>query len=237
VKLHLPRTLHMRLVLAVAVIQLIAVGVFAAYWVVKEISVAVDGRQVLAHRVLNIAAPSVERMLGEGDRTEMRRYLDRVTADPMISGVTVKDAQSALLYQQRAQNVPLHPLAAWFEPSPLRTGLSVQLWRDGAALGVMTLSLANDPINAQVDEVINQVLLFFFIVLALDLIATQLIIRFFVAPLGPLTEMAMNVSQGFLDTTVLPEDTASDEVKKVGLALVTRLAPSSPRTNCGCAIW
>jgi len=219
--LHLPRTLHMRLVLAVAAIQLLAVSVFAAYWVIKEISVAVDGRQVLAHRVLNIAAPSVERMLGAGDRQEMRRYLDRVTADPMINGVTVKDAQGGVFYQREGRNAALHPVAAWFEPKPLRSGLKVQLWRDGMPLGVLSLSLANDPINAQVNDAIEQVLVFFFIVLALDLIATQLIIRFFVAPLGPLTEMAMNVSQGFLDSTVMPEPSASDEVKKVGLALVT----------------
>lgn len=217
----LPRTLHMRLVLAVALIQLLVVSAFAAYWVVEEVSGAVDARQVFAHRILNIAAPTVERMLGQADWKELRNYLDRVSADPMINGVTVKDVQSGMVYQQQARNAVLHPLAAWFEPKPLRGGLSVQLGREGAPLGVLTLSLANDPINAQVNDVIQQVMLFFFVVLALDLIATQLIIRFFVAPLGPLTEMAMNVSQGYLDTTVMPNRTASDEVKKVGLALVT----------------
>jgi diguanylate cyclase (GGDEF)-like protein/PAS domain S-box-containing protein len=219
--LHLPRTLHMRLVLAVALIQLLAVSAFAAYWVVVEVSSAVDARQVLAHRMLNIAAPSVERMLGAADGQELRRYLDRVGADPLISGLTVKNLRGEPIYERRGNRVALHWLAARFEPAPLRAGLSTQLWRDGQVLGVLTLSLANEPINAQVNDVIQQVMLFFFVVLVLDLIATQLIIRFFVAPLGPLTEMAMNVSQGVLDSTVMPEATASDEVKKVGLALVT----------------
>lgn len=219
--LHLPRTLHMRLVLAVALIQLLAVSAFAAYWVVEEVSGAVDARQVLAHRMLNIAAPSVERMLGGVDEKELRRYLDRVGADPMLSGVAVKNARGGIVYERQAQTVPLHWLAARFEPASLRAGLSTQLWNEGTPLGVITLSLANDPINAQVEDVIQQVMLFFFVVLVLDLIATQLIIRFFVAPLGPLTEMAMNVSQGVLDNTVMPKETASDEVKKVGLALVT----------------
>ncbi len=220
-KLHLPRTLHMRLVLAVALIQLLAVSAFAAYWVVEEVSSAVDARQVLAHRVLNITAPSVERTLVAADAKELRRYLDRVSADPMINGVTVKDLQGRLIYRSQASNTALHWLAARFEPPSLRAGLSTQLWNEGRPLGVLTLSLANEPVNAQVRDVIEQVMLFFFVILVLDLIATQLIIRFFVAPLGPLTEMAMNVSQGVLDSTVMPKATASDEVKKVGLALVT----------------
>lgn len=219
--LHLPRTLHMRLVLAVAAIQILVVGLFAIYWVFEEMGASVGNRQTLAHRALSMAAPSLERMLKEGDRQEVQLYMARVIADPLISGVTIKDAAGRTVFEHTGRDEPLHRLAAWFEPQGLRAGVSTQLWRDGASLGVLSVRLSNAPLNRHVEDVLERVAVFFFIILALDLIATQLIIRFFVAPLGPLTEMAMNVSQGFLDTTVMPEATASDEVKKVGLALVT----------------
>ena len=219
--LHLPRTLHMRLVLAVAAIQVLIVGLFAIYWVVEEMGASIDSRQVLTHRTLGMAVPTLERIIREGNRQELGRYMGRVMADPAIGGASIKDATGRVIFAQQGQTEPLHPLAAWFEPPGLHAGVSTQLRWDGASLGVLNVSLSNAPLNRHVDDVLGRVLLFFFIVLALDLIATQLIIRFFVAPLGPLTEMAMNVSRGFLDTTVMPEDTASDEVKKVGLALVT----------------
>jgi len=220
-KLHLPRTLHMRLVLAVAATQFFAVSLVAAYWVFDALGESTGNRQVLGHRILSVAVPPLERILQQGDQQELRRYMARVAADPAISGLTIKDAQGQPIFERLARQEPLHPLVAWLEPRVSYPNLSTQLWRDGASLGVLTITLSNAPLNRHVEEVIEQVVLFFFIVLVLDLIATQLIIRFFVAPLGPLTEMAMNVSQGFLDTTVMPEDTASDEVKQVGLALVT----------------
>jgi diguanylate cyclase (GGDEF)-like protein/PAS domain S-box-containing protein len=219
-KLRLPRTLHMRLILAVAGIQFIVVSLLAAYWVVEEVGGTVGNRQALAHRLLSLAQPTLERMMHAGDRDEMLRYLKRVSVDPDINNLAVRDAQGRLLFDQTKANEPLHPVAGWFEPRVLRTGLSVQLWRDGTAVGVLTITLANAPLNRQVEDVLQRVAILFFVVFALDLIVTELLIRFFVAPLGPLTEMAMDVSRGFLDTTVMVGDTASDEVKKVGHALV-----------------
>jgi diguanylate cyclase (GGDEF)-like protein/PAS domain S-box-containing protein len=211
----------MRLVLAVAVIQTAAVGLFALYWVFEEMGESAGARQVLAHRTLSMAAPALERLLQDGNHPEIRHYLGRLAADPTVSQVVLTDAAGRRVFAQTSDNEALHPVAAWFEPPGLQTGVHKQLRRDDTDLGVLSVRLSNAPINRHVEEVLQHVLLFFFVVVALDLVATQLIIRFFVAPLGPLTQMAVNVSQGFLDTTVMPEDSASDEVRKVGLALVT----------------
>lgn len=219
--LHLPRTLHMRLVLAIALIQLWAVGAFASYWLVKEVGAAVDARRVTVHRLLELAAPGIEGLLAAGDREGLGRYLDRLGADPDVAAVTVRDPAGAVLARWENGYLPLHPLATWFDPAPLEQGLTKQVGPPGAPLGSLTLIPANGPVNKHVEEAIEEMSVFFLVVLALDLIATQLIIRFFVAPLKPLTEMAMNVSQGVLDSTTMPEPTASEEVRQVGLALVT----------------
>jgi diguanylate cyclase (GGDEF)-like protein/PAS domain S-box-containing protein len=216
----LPRTLHMRLVLAVAFIQLLAVGAFAAYWLASEVSNAVDARRVTAHRLLNLVAPAVQVALAQGDEAALAQYLERVALDPQVAGLSLRDVSGRLRFERRLRDASLHPLAAWFEAQPAFP-LTRQLGPAASPLGVLSLMPANAPVNRRVEAAMEEVLVFFFIVLALDLIATQLIIRFFVAPLKPLTEMAMNVSQGLLDSTVLPEPTASEEVKQVGLALVT----------------
>lgn len=220
-KLHLPRTLHMRLVLAIAFIQLLAVGGFAAYWVAGEVSAAVDARRVLAHRLLRLAASGIEDPLAQGDVRGVWRQVERLAADPTVAGVTVRDARGRIVARWAGTQPPLHPLAAWFEPPQTVEVLARQLGPAAQPLGILTLVPAHGPLNARVEEIVGQVLVFFLIVLGLDLVAIQLIIRFFVAPLKPLTEMAMNVSQGFLDSTVMPEPTASEEVRQVGIALVT----------------
>lgn len=207
----------MRLVLAIALIQLLAVGAFAAYWLVLEVSIAVDGRRLALHRLLDVTAPGVEALLAAGDGVGLARQLERMAADPLVARLTLRTAQGASRDHRAKQDEPLHPLAAWFEPTSITPAISRQV---GSA-AVLTVVPANAPLNRQVEAAIEGVVGFFLIVLALDLVATQLIIRFFVAPLKPLTEMAMNVSQGLLDSTVLPESTASEEVKQVGLALVT----------------
>ena len=136
--LHLPRTLHMRLVLAVAFIQILAVGLFALYWVMEEMGKSAGDRQVLAHRTLSMAAPTLERLLQDGDRQEINRFMGRIVADPAISAVSVKDVRGNVVFERRGRDVPLHSLAAWFEPQGLSQGVSRQLWRDGAGVGVLT---------------------------------------------------------------------------------------------------
>ena len=175
--LHLPRTLHMRLVLAVAAIQILAVGMFAMYWIIEELGDSAGERQVLAHRTLSMAAPVLERLLQGRDQQELKRYMDRVAADPAISAVTIRDVAGNILYQYVGRNEALHPLAAWFEPQGLQMGITTQLWRDGESLGLVNLRLSNIPLNRHVEDVLDHVRMFFFLVLALDLIATQLIIR------------------------------------------------------------
>lgn len=220
-KLPWPRTLHMRLVLAIALIELVAVGAFAAYWVLQEVSAAVDARRTAAHRLLNLVAPEAERLLAAGEQATLAAYLDRIAADAVVGVLTVRDGAGRTLYRAGSPQPPLNPLAAWLEPAAGSQVLTKPLGPPEAPRAVISLVAANEPVNRQVQAVVGQVLVFFLIVLVLDLIATQLIIRFFVGPLKPLTEMAMNVSQGQLDSTVLPDEGASEEVRQVGLALVT----------------
>jgi hypothetical protein len=108
----------MRLVLAVALIQLLAVGAFAAYWLASEVSNAVDARRVTAHRLLNLVTPAVQVALAQGDEAALAQYLERVALDPQVAGLSLRDVSGRLRFERRLRDVSLHPLAAWFEAQP-----------------------------------------------------------------------------------------------------------------------
>lgn len=219
-KLKLPRTMQMRIMMAIAVLQMLVVGLFSIYWIVQQVGEDLTVRQAVAHKILSLTVPSVERTLYQKTPDELSRYLQRVVADPLIGGIVIKDADGKLLFNQMKPFEPIHPVASWFKLSALKQGMSTQLWRDGVPLGVMTVHLSNGPINQDVKLLLENVTYLLMILLVFDLIAIQLLIRFFVAPLGPLTVMAREFTLGNLDTTIAPAEGASEEVLHLTTAFV-----------------
>ena len=219
-KLKLPRSLHMRIMLSIALLQLVMVGAFSVIWIVGEVGDELANRQSVAHKILSLTIPSVESSLYQQNANELPRYLNRAVADPLIGGITIKDITGKILFEQMKPVEALHPIAAWFKLGKLKEGISTQLWRDGAAVGVMTVYLSNRPVNQDIHNLLENVAFLLFILLALDLIAIEILIKLFVAPLGPLTVMAREFSQGNLDTTIAAEEGASDEVHHLSAAFV-----------------
>jgi diguanylate cyclase (GGDEF)-like protein/PAS domain S-box-containing protein len=219
-KLKLPRTMQMRIMLAIAVLQMMVVGLFSIYWIVQAVGEELTGRQAIAHKILSLTVPSVERALYQQTPQELVRYLRRVAADPLIGGIVIKDAAGKIVFNQVRPLEPVHPVASWFKLSALEQGMSTQLWRDGVPLGVMTVHLSNGPLNQDIGTLLENVMYLLMILLVFDLIAIQLLIRFFVAPLGPLTVMAREFTQGNLDTTIAPAEGASEEVRHLTTAFV-----------------
>ncbi len=218
---HLPRTLHMRIMLGIGLLQLFVVGLFSVYWIVQAVGEELTARQALAHKILSLTVPAVERLLAQREPRELQRYLGRVSADPLIASVEVRDPQGTALFTQRKDNPALHPIAGFFRLSALSEGLSTHLWRDGEALGVMSLTLSNRSLNASIERLLENVMYLLFVLLALDLIAIQIVIRFFVAPLGQLSAMARGFSAGNLDTTMLPpQEGATQEVRDLTQAFL-----------------
>lgn len=202
---HLPRTMHMRIMLGLGMLQLFVVSLFSTYMVVREVGEELTNRQAAAHKILSLTAPSVERLLARGERAELDRFMRRVAADPVISRIEIKGPTDTVLYRHDNTNEPPHQVARWFRLGAVDQGLSTQIWRDGTSLGVMTISLSNRPINDSITELLNNMSYLLFVLLALDLIATQIILHFFIAPLGPLAEMAREFTQGKISTTIAPE--------------------------------
>jgi diguanylate cyclase (GGDEF)-like protein/PAS domain S-box-containing protein len=219
-KFKLPRSMHMRIMLSITLLQLVLVGAFSVIWIVGEVGDELSNRQSVAHKILSLAVPSVELALYQQNTNELPRYLNRAVADPLIGGIMIKDIQGKILFEQMKPAEALHPIAAWFKLGKLKEGISTQLWRDGTALGVMTVYLSNRPINQDIHSLLENVAFLLFILLALDLIAIEVLIKLFVAPLGPLTVMAREFSQGNLDTTIAAEEGASDEVHHLSAAFV-----------------
>lgn len=218
---HLPRTMHMRIMLGLGLLQLLVVALFSVYLVVREVGDELTNRQATAHKIMSLTVPSVERILAQGQSPELDRLMRRVAADPLIARVEIKGPRDEVVYRQENHNEPLHQVARLFKLGTLDRGLSTQLWRDGVSLGVLTVTLSNRPINDDINELLNNMIYLLFVLLAIDLIATQIILRFFIAPLGPLAEMAREFTQGNITTTIAPQQAGqTEEVQDLTKAFV-----------------
>lgn len=219
-KIKLPRALDMRIMLSIALLQLLLVGAFSVFWVFEEVGNALSDRQAVAHKMLALVVPSVERAVHEKNLGELRRYLGRVLADPLVNSLVIKDMAGQTLFSQHTPMEPLHPLAQWFKSDWMQLGVSAQLWRDGVALGFISIQLSNQAVNQDVRTLLENVAYLLFILLALDLIAIQILVKKFVSPIGSLTVMAQAFTKGNLDTTIVPDEGASDEVQHLTTAFI-----------------
>ena len=219
-RLRLPRSLHMRIMLSIALLQLVMVGGFSVFWVVEQVGDALSDRQAVAHKLLSLTVPLVERAVAQQNPNELARYLSHVISDPLIGGVVIRDAGGKTLFDKMKPMEAPNPVLSWFKLARLKEGVATQLGRDGASLGVMTIYLSNHPINQDIRNLLENVAYLLFILLALDLIAIEILIKRFVSPLGPLTVMAKEFTQGNLDTTIVPTEGASDEVRHLAAAFV-----------------
>jgi len=219
-KIKLPRALDMRIMLSIALLQLLLVGVFSVFWVFEAVSNELSDRQAVAHKTLALVLPAVERAVHEKNLGELKRYLNRVLADPLVNSLVIKDMAGQTLFSQAAPMEPLHPLGQWFKSDWMQLGVSAQLWRDGASLGFISIKLSNQAVNQDIRNLLENVAYLLFILLALDLIAIQILVKKFVSPIGSLTVMAQAFTQGNLDTTIVPDESASDEVQHLTTAFI-----------------
>ena len=81
-KLKLPGSIHMRIMLSIALLQFVLIGAFSVFWIFEEVSNELSNRQAIAHKMLSLIVPSVERAVQEKNFGELTRYLNRVAADP-----------------------------------------------------------------------------------------------------------------------------------------------------------
>jgi diguanylate cyclase (GGDEF)-like protein/PAS domain S-box-containing protein len=220
VKIPLPRSLHMRIMLAIAILQFLVVGMFSVYMMAQLVGNEVANRQALGYKAIAMISPAVERMLMDRDRQGLEPYLRRLAAEGSITGVVLKDARGEVLFSESKPAVTVHPVAAALKASALGTKIYSELRHGGEFLGVITLDLSNALLNENVEALLHNVLYLFLILLGVDLLASELLIKYFVSPLGPLTVMAMDVSQGNWDTTIQPSERASEEVRNLTNAFV-----------------
>jgi diguanylate cyclase (GGDEF)-like protein/PAS domain S-box-containing protein len=214
-----PRTLHTRIMLAIALLQLIVVGLFSFYLLAQQIGNEIINRQVLGHKIINISAPAVSQMMGEPEAT--RSYLGKMLGDHALAGITVKDSGGNTLFHQISPPLPLHPLAALMSPDNLQPRLSAELRQNDQARGIIMLELSNEPLNEKIKALLSQLTYLFMLLLAVDLIAIQLLVRSVMAPLAPLAAMAREVSQGNWSHSILAtEANASDEVRNLSEAFI-----------------
>ncbi len=219
-KIPLPRTLHMRIMLAIASLQFIVVGLFSVYMIVQLVGNEVTNRQVLGHKILILTAPAVERMVIEQDKTGLVTYLNRLYGDSALSDIKVKDAQGGVIFSREKPPVAVHPVADWLKLSNLDAQVSTAL-RDGDRyVGLLNIALSNYEINNNISILLHNVLYLFLILLAIDLLASELLVKYLVSPLGSLTLMAQDLSRGTLDGVTKPSARASVEVKHLTNAFV-----------------
>ena len=216
----LPHTLHMRIMLAIAVLQFFVVGLFSVYMVAQLVGNEVTNRQALGHKIIALTAPAVERMMLDHEHHELHDYLSQLFLDSALSGIKLKDTQGNTLFSQNKEAADLHPVAGWLRSSMEGTRISTELRSGDTYLGLLTIDMSNHEINQKIMILLHNVLYLFLILLAVDLLASELLIKYFVAPLGPLALMAREVSRGNWESATGPAEGAADEVKHLTNAFV-----------------
>jgi diguanylate cyclase (GGDEF)-like protein/PAS domain S-box-containing protein len=219
-KIFQPRTLHKRIMVAIALLQLIVVGLFALYLLIQQIGNELTNRQVLGHKMIGITAPAVSNLI-QHDRDGIPDYLVSMLGDRAVAGITVKDSAGNVLFQQAKESGNLHPVARWFKAAETQPRISAELKSEHGPLGLITIELSNDPLNEKIRGLLNDVSYLFMLLLGVDLIAIQLLVRSVMAPLTPLAALAKEVSQGNWEKTMLASaPDASDEVKNLSDAFI-----------------
>lgn len=219
-KFFQPRTLHKRIMLAIALLQLIVVGLFAAYLLIQQVGNEITNRQVLGHKMIGITAPAVSNLILH-DRDGIQDYLGSMLGDRAVAGITAKDSAGGVLFQQAKESGNLHAVARWFKAAEERPRISAELKSEQGPMGLITIELSNDPLNEKIHGLLNDVSYLFMLLLGVDLIAIQLLVRSVMAPLTPLAALAKEVSQGNWEKTMLDSaPDASDEVKNLSDAFI-----------------
>ncbi len=215
-----PRTLHKRIMFAIALLQLIVVGLFALYLLIQQVGNELTNRQVLGHKMIGITAPAVSHLI-QYDPAGITAYLGSMLGDHAVAGITVKDSAGNVLFQQAKESGNLHPVAGWFQAAEARPRISAELKSGQGPLGLITIELSNNPLNEKIHRLLNDVSYLFLLLLGVDLIAIQLLVRSVMAPLTPLAALAREVSQGNWEKTMLAtEANASEEVKNLSDAFI-----------------
>ena len=109
-KLFQPRTLHKRIMLAIALLQLFVVGIFALYLLIQQVGNEITNRQVLGHKMIGITAPAVSHLI-RYDPSGIPDYLGSMLGDRAVASITVKDRAGNVLFQQAKESGDLHPVA------------------------------------------------------------------------------------------------------------------------------
>lgn len=219
-KLFQPRTLHMRIMLAIALLQLAVVGLFSLYMLIQQIGNEITSRQVLGHKMIAITAPAVTHLI-ERSPGDIPSYLGTMLGDRALTGITVKNGAGQTVFQQSKAAADIHPVAGWFKAAELKPTISTELKSASGPLGLITIELSNEILNEKIHSLLNDVSYLFMLLLGVDLIAIQLLVRSVMAPLTPLAAMAREVSQGNWEKTMLAtEANASEEVKNLSDAFI-----------------
>lgn len=204
--------------LAIAFLQLALVGLFSFHMLAQIVGNEVASRQALGQSAIALAAPAVERMAAAGDTAGIQRYLSRIMADRAISGITVKDAAGNILFRQYKPITTPHPAAQWFTAAPLQPLISAGLESDGPSRGLLTITLSNEGLNESTQSLLYNVAYLFLLLLAINLLAAGMLVRFFISPLAPLSSLAAKVAQGAWTSTIQPHPGASDEIRNLAEA-------------------
>ncbi|MGH8672664.1 MAG: putative bifunctional diguanylate cyclase/phosphodiesterase [Burkholderiales bacterium] len=217
---RLPRTMHMRIMLGVSLLQLLVVGLFSLYMVVEMVSNEVANRRVQGHKIISMTAQTVENMLAAKDMNGLQRFIEKVGADPSVAGIWVRNGRGSMLFQQaRWDSVP-HVMALWVDSNIPEPRISSELRVNGRASGTVSIELSNEQLNDNIDNLLANVGYLFLILLAIDLIATQLLVKHFVSPLGPLAALGSKVADGEWDELLPVSQGSSLEVQALTSAFV-----------------
>lgn len=197
--------------LAIGVLQVVLFTAFSLYVLATQIHQQLSMRQVVGQTLLATAVPAIDQRLTVRDMADVRTYANRLADGSAVAQLEIRLASGELVFSHSKPSEAVNPLVGRFNPSrQYDVPLSAPIVRGGKSVAAVYLLVSNAELNRRINTVFWTIGVAFLVLLGIDLIASQFLIRYFVAPLGPLTMMATELTQGQWPTTVKPPEGAPE---------------------------
>ena len=217
--MRFPGTLRTRMTLAFSLLLILATVVATAHFASQIVSAQLAAQQQLGRGLIGFLQPALQRQAGASNIDQLDPLLRRISADPVIQGITITDSRGANLYTlQRAVEQP-----GWLTRVLMRKNENVRTLEadfpgPGNGVGHIALTLSYQPLNQSIDKIlINSVIVLGGLLLLVIALTYLLLVRF-TAPLKPLTELAREVARGnwMPNITLIPS--GSREIQELNQA-------------------
>jgi diguanylate cyclase (GGDEF)-like protein/PAS domain S-box-containing protein len=215
----LPKTLRTRLALAISTLLFVAIALVISFMTLQDARSQFNAQQRLARNLMDLALPTVRRLLRENANNELQSYLGTLAQDPAVGQLLVSDANGSVRFRVERGVEPAGTLTRLLvagSRDPIRYTREIQDGKRG--IGQLILGVSYRPLNENILLFVSSSIVMSLLFMALTLYVAMSILRRFTAPLEPLTRHAREYARGNFPREIELIDSGSRELQELNRA-------------------